>query len=80
MPVYLAPENIELWNRIYEMGKKGYFAEGLAALTHTQSQMQVVQEKAAMVSTGTWVENEMEEAAPADFKSGFHGGANGRQS
>ncbi|MDF2652331.1 MAG: hypothetical protein K0Q73_8136 [Paenibacillus sp.] len=71
LPIHLAPENIERWNRIYEMGKKGYFPEGLAALNHTQSQMQVIQEKAAMVATGTWVENEMKESAPKDFKWGF---------
>lgn len=70
-PYYLAPENIERWNRIYDMGKKGYFPSGLAALNHTQSQMQVVQGKAAMVATGTWVENEMKQSTPADFKWGY---------
>ncbi|MEF3310930.1 extracellular solute-binding protein [Paenibacillus sp. GYB004] len=71
LPYYLAPENVERWNRVYDMGKKGYFPEGLAALNHTQSQMQVLQGKAAMVSTGTWVENEMKSSAPADFKWGY---------
>ncbi|WP_158602347.1 extracellular solute-binding protein [Cohnella endophytica] len=70
-PYFLAPENIERWNRIYEMGKKGYFPAGLAAMNHTQSQMQVVQGKAAMVSTGTWVENEMKQSTPEDFKWGY---------
>ncbi|WNQ10676.1 extracellular solute-binding protein [Paenibacillus aurantius] len=71
LPYYLAPENVERWNRIYEMGKKGYFPSGLAALNHTQSQMQVLQGKAAMVSTGTWVENEMKASTPQGFKWGF---------
>lgn len=71
LPFYLAPDNIERWNRIYDMGKKGYFPQGLAALNHTQSQMQVLQGKAAMVSTGTWVENEMKDATPEGFKWGF---------
>ncbi|TCP21877.1 carbohydrate ABC transporter substrate-binding protein (CUT1 family) [Scopulibacillus darangshiensis] len=69
-PVFLSPENIERWKRIYELGKAGYFPKGLAALSHTQSQMQVIQGKAAMVSTGSWVENEMKKSAP-DFEWGF---------
>lgn len=68
---YTSPESIELWTRIYELGKKGFFPEGLAALNHTQSQMQVLQGKAAMVSTGAWVQNEMKDSTPPDFKWGF---------
>lgn len=72
-PQYTSPENIERWKRISELGKKGYFAEGIAALNHTQSQMQVLQHKAAMVSTGCWVENEMKDSVPEGFKWGFMG-------
>jgi N-acetylglucosamine transport system substrate-binding protein len=71
LPSYLAPENIDRWNKIYDMGKKGYFAEGLAALSHTQSQMQVLQGKAALMSTGIWVQNEMKDSVPKDFKWGY---------
>ncbi|KRF06889.1 ABC transporter substrate-binding protein [Paenibacillus sp. Soil766] len=70
-PQYTSPESIEHWNRLYEMGKKGYFPEGLPALTHTQSQMQVIQGQAAMVSTGSHVENEMKKSTPEDFKWGY---------
>ncbi|CAM3404230.1 ABC transporter substrate-binding protein [Marinicrinis lubricantis] len=71
LPQYLAEENIERLNRIYELGQKGYFPSGIAALNHTQAQMQVLQGKAALVSTGVWVENEMKESAPEDFKWGY---------
>lgn len=71
LPQYTAPETVETWTRIYELGKQGYFAEGLPALSHTQSQMQVLQGQAAMVSTGTHVENEMKEATPEDFQWGY---------
>ncbi|GAA3405920.1 extracellular solute-binding protein [Paenibacillus hodogayensis] len=71
LPNHTSPESVERWNKIYEMGKKGYFPEGVSALNHTQSQMQVIQGKAAMVSTGTWVQNEMKESTPPDFKWGF---------
>lgn len=67
LPQYTNPETVETWTRFYELGQQGYFAEGLPALNHTQSQMQVIQGQAAMVSTGTHVENEMKEATPADF-------------
>lgn len=71
LPQYLAPEVVEKWNRIYELGKKGYFPDGLAALNHTQSQMQMLQHKAALVSTGDWVQTEMKDAVPDNFKWGF---------
>jgi N-acetylglucosamine transport system substrate-binding protein len=72
-PQYTSPENIEKWKNISELGKRGYFAEGIAALNHTQSQMQVLQHKAAMVSTGCFVENEMKDSTPEGFKWGFMG-------
>lgn len=71
LPQHLAPESVEVWKRIYELGQKGYFPEGVAALTHTQSQMQMIQGQAAMVSTGVYVENEMKSALPADFEWGY---------
>ncbi|CAK4851625.1 unnamed protein product [Aphanomyces euteiches] len=70
-PLLTTPENKEAWNRLYEFGKKGYFPAGVAALNHTQSQMQVLQHKAALVSTGDWVGNEMKESTPEGFKWGF---------
>lgn len=71
LPQYTAPETVETWMRMYELGQEGYFAEGLPALNHTQSQMQVLQGQAAMVSTGTHVENEMKEATPDGFEWGY---------
>ncbi len=70
-PQLTTEENKEAWNRLYEFGKKGYFPEGVAALNHTQAQMQVLQHKAALVATGDWVGNEMKEATPKDFTWGF---------
>lgn len=71
LPQYLAKESVEVWKRIYELGKKGYFPQGVAALSHTQSQMQMIQGQAAMVSTGVYVENEMKGSLPDDFEWGF---------
>ncbi|MBO9609459.1 MAG: extracellular solute-binding protein [Paenibacillaceae bacterium] len=71
LPQFLSPESVELWNRIYTLGKSGYIPAGVAALTHTQAQMQMLQGEAAMVSTGVYVQNEMKDAVPKDFKWGF---------
>ncbi|MCU6710560.1 extracellular solute-binding protein [Paenibacillus sp. J5C_2022] len=71
LPQHLAPESVDLWNRIYALAQKGYFPEGVAALTHTQSQMQMIQGQAAMVSTGVYVENEMKSALPPEFSWGY---------
>ncbi|WP_378163328.1 ABC transporter substrate-binding protein [Cohnella sp. GCM10020058] len=71
LPQYLAPETVEVWKRIYELGKKGYFPDGVAALSHTQSQMQMLQGQAAMVLTGDWVQNEMKDSVPPDLEWGY---------
>lgn len=72
-PRYNTPEMIDLYTRLYTMGKKGYFSPGLAALTHTQSQMQMLKHEAALVSTADWVENEMKSAGavPDGFQWGY---------
>ncbi|MCQ6561683.1 ABC transporter substrate-binding protein [Paenibacillus mendelii] len=70
-PQLTTEHNKEEWSRLYDLGKKGYFPPGVAALNHTQSQMQVLQHKAALVSTGDWVGNEMKTSTPEGFKWGF---------
>lgn len=71
LPTYTAPEYLETWKRISELGKKGYYADGVAAINHTQAQMLMLQHKAALVPTGDWVQNEMKDAVPNGFKWGF---------
>ncbi|MFD2332866.1 extracellular solute-binding protein [Cohnella sp. GCM10020058] len=73
LPTFTDEFTKEEYNRIYEFGKKGYFPAGVAALNHTQSQMQVLQGKAAMVSSGDWIGTEMKDATPEGFKWGFMG-------
>jgi N-acetylglucosamine transport system substrate-binding protein len=70
-PYLATPEATTAFQRLSELGKKGAFPEGLAALTHTQAQMQLLQGEAAMVPTGDWVQNEMKDAVPKDFRWGF---------
>lgn len=65
----------DMYTKFYELGKKGYFMKGVSAINHTQSQMQVIQHKAAMCPSGDWIENEMKndekDPAPNDFEWGF---------
>lgn len=71
LPYFMSPESQELHKRIYELGQKKAFPDGIAALTHTQSQMQLLQGQAALASTGEWVQNEMKDSIPDGFKWGF---------
>jgi len=57
---------LAVYNKIYQLGELGYFDQGVAVLDHTQSQMQVIQEEAALVSSADWIDNEMKSAYPAD--------------
>jgi N-acetylglucosamine transport system substrate-binding protein len=71
LPYYASEESKAVWSRIAELGKKGFFPKGVAGLNHTQSQMQVLQGKAATVATGVWVGNEMKDSTPEGFEWGF---------
>ncbi len=70
-PYYNSPESLETYKRMSDLGKKGYFAPGIAAMNHTQAQMMVLQAKAAMVPCGDWIETEMKSATPEGFKWGY---------
>lgn len=71
LPIVATEENKEVWSRIYELGQKGYFPEGVGAINHTQSQMQMLQRKAALSVTGNWIQNEMADTVPEGFEWGF---------
>lgn len=80
LPQWNAPEVVESYKMLGELGKKGYFMKGLSALNHTMSQMMAINHKAAMVSTADWVENEMvkeqekgtkDVVVPPNFEWGF---------
>lgn len=69
--IYADPSNIAPLVKLKELKDKGYFLKGTEALDHTQSQMEFLQGKAAMVPSGSWIENEMKNSAPADFEYGI---------
>lgn len=45
-----------------------YFQKGALAMTHTESQLQYVNNQTAMIFCGIWLENEMKESIPPGFE------------
>ncbi|MBM3278929.1 MAG: extracellular solute-binding protein [Candidatus Handelsmanbacteria bacterium] len=77
--LYLAIDNLEpgAWQRpevvraaglSRELVEQGYVLEGSSSFSHTEGQMIWLQEKAAMIPCGTWLESEMKNALPPGFE------------
>ena len=49
-------------------GKNGGFMKGTVAINHTQSQMQWLNHRAALMSCGSWLESEMKTNIPLGFE------------
>jgi len=56
---------------ILEMKHKKNFQPGCIGMNHTESQMEFLVERAAMIPCGTWLHSEMRNLLPPDFKMGF---------
>ncbi|MEZ0327212.1 MAG: extracellular solute-binding protein [Fimbriimonas sp.] len=56
---------------IDELNKKGYFQQGAVAMSHTDSQQEFLQGKAAMIPCGTWLESEMSKMMPPGAQMAF---------
>jgi len=78
----LAMENLEpgAWNSdvvvkanklIQELAVRGYFQDGWEGQDHTAAQMLFVTGRAALNFNGSWLESEMRDMIPEDFKMGF---------
>lgn len=70
-PQFTSKESLEVYNRQYELGQKGYISKQSVGMSHTQSQMLVLQHKAAMCPSGDWIEGEMADSTPEGFKWGY---------
>jgi len=68
---YTSPEAIETYTNMYNMGKKGYFDPDSGTITNIASQMQSINHTAAMVVSGSWIQNEMKSYVSSTFKWGF---------
>jgi len=61
------PEFIHAARLTQEMAT-GYFEPGAMAMTHTESQLEWVNGRAAMIFCGLWLKNEMKNAIPDGFE------------
>ncbi len=62
------PEILKAATLVQDLMKKGYFQQGCMGMSHTESQMEFIQGRAAMVACGTWLKSEMGDAIPRDFE------------
>lgn len=69
--IYISKPYLTMLERLETFVAKDYFHPGAISFDHTQSQMEFLQGKAAMVSSGCWIEKEMENVMPGDFQWGF---------
>ncbi len=69
--VYVDHAYLMMFKRLEEFARKGYLHPGTISFDHTQSQMEFIQEEAAMIPVGAWVANEMKDVLPKDFEWGF---------
>jgi N-acetylglucosamine transport system substrate-binding protein len=56
---------------LLEMKKKQYFQAGCIGMNHTESQMEFLVGRAAMIPCGTWLHSEMKNILPPDFEMEF---------
>ena len=79
---YKAAENLEpgAWENaamlrasetIMDMKRRGNFQNGCIGMNHTESQMEFLMGRAAMVLCGTWFHSEMKNVMPTDFQAEF---------
>ncbi|MEF9974248.1 MAG: extracellular solute-binding protein [Clostridia bacterium] len=69
--IWLSDEVRTSADRLQQMRDKGYFAKDLLSLNHTSAQMEFINGRVAMVSCGSWIQNEMGDNWPEDFELGF---------
>lgn len=56
---------------LLDMKKKQYFQSGCIGMNHTESQMEFLVGRAAMIPCGTWLYSEMRNLLPPDFEMEF---------
>ncbi len=64
---FLDPQFIRAAELLQQMSTR-YFEPGAMAMTHTESQLEWVNHRAAMVFCGLWLKNEMKNAIPPGFE------------
>jgi len=66
-----SPAFLKAAQMIDELNKKGFFEKGAVGLTHTESQQEFLNGKAAMIPCGSWLYSEMAKTIPPGAKMQF---------
>lgn len=69
--VFISNAHVTMLKRLEEFTKQGFLHPGTISFDHTQSQMEFLQGRAAMITNGTWLANEMKDVVPDNFEWGF---------
>lgn len=69
--VFVSDEFKNVLKKYEQMAQAGYFLNGTVALNHTQSQMEWLNHKAALIPNGLWLESEMKKDIPEGFNMKF---------
>jgi N-acetylglucosamine transport system substrate-binding protein len=62
---------LEAATKIDELNKRGFFQKGAVSLSHTESQMEFLQGRAAMIPCGTWLKSEMQKSMTPEMEVMF---------
>jgi N-acetylglucosamine transport system substrate-binding protein len=65
---WLAPAVLDSAKELQQIVDGGYIMEGTEGLNHTESQAEWLNGKAVFIPCGNWLENEMKEVTPENFK------------
>jgi len=65
--IFVSPQFIQAAKMLQDFALK-YHQKGCMAMSHTESQMEFVRGRAAMVACGVWLEKEMADVTPKDFE------------
>lgn len=66
--IYNDPGILNSYSKFNNLFDNGWIMEGTTGLDHTQVQMEFINEKVAMILNGFWLEQEMSEVWPEDYK------------
>ncbi|NLN76986.1 MAG: extracellular solute-binding protein [Armatimonadetes bacterium] len=66
-----APAFLKAAEMVAHLRDKGYFQKGAMGMSHTESQMEFVLGRAAMIPCGTWIGSEMKKQLPPTFHMEF---------
>jgi len=66
-----SPAMLQAATMIADLNSKGYFEQGATAMSHTESQTEFLQGRAAMIPCGTWLYSEMKSTMPKGAKMEF---------